>query len=508
MCVLKEQMVMRNIIQKGIWLLLSIIMFAACSPQEDDKYSLGELGTVTPDMVSFSAMPSPTSDNVIIFKNTSNVNFPVNAVWDLGNGSTARGNEVRGTYPMKGDYTVTLTLYAPDGSSASKSEVIHIEDDDFGLISTPAYVNLTGGIEDPDGKTWVFDQYNNYVKEVAQATGFDIKGHIGLGPQNSYSQEWWGAGPNEKSAWKMYDFKFTFIQDGARLIIETAGEGYGRKALAASGGFTVTGSSGEDVFFPYEGGSYTFSIDESGQYPVLTLSGNAFMGYYCGTQDYEIIYQTDKVMALRADNQVEEQDWIFVYCLEELNIAEPPIIKEPKAVPLFEDFESGELTVDFVTQDMGPLSGIVDNPAPIPINTSNKVYRYQKTTAFYSNLSFTAPDYKFDLTTQNKIRLKVYVPSYNDYETENAVAGDWITEKRLRPQLAVKLQNSDMGDNAWQTQTEIIKRDLTMDRWLELEFDFSSVSDRQDYDKIVIQFGGEGHAGPGIFFFDDFDFSE
>ncbi|MGB4446369.1 MAG: PKD domain-containing protein, partial [Dysgonamonadaceae bacterium] len=104
---------MRNIIKKGTWLLLSIIMFAACSPQEDDKYSLGELGTVTPDMVSFSAMPSPTSDNVIIFKNTSNVNFPVTAVWDLGNGSTARGNEVKGTYPMKGDYTVTLTLYAP-----------------------------------------------------------------------------------------------------------------------------------------------------------------------------------------------------------------------------------------------------------------------------------------------------------------------------------------------------------------------------------------------------------
>lgn len=500
---------MRNIFKQGFWVLLSAIMFAACSPQEDDKYSLGELGTVTPDIVSFSQAPSPTSNNVIIFTNTSKVNSPVTAVWDLGNGSTARGNKVTGSYPMKGDYTVTLTLYGADGSSASRSEVIHIEEDDFGLISTPAYVNLTGGIDNPKGKTWVFDQYNNFTKEVAEATGFDIKGHMGLGPRNSYSQEWWGAPPNEKKDWKLYDFRFTFIQEGARLIIETAGEGYGRKASAATiGGFNVTGSSGDDVFFPYEGGSYTFSIDESGQYPVLTLSGNAFMGYYCGTQDYEIIYQTDKVMALRVDNQVEGQDWIFVYCLEELNIAEPPIVKEPKAKPLFEDFESGKLTVNFVTQDMGPLSGIVDNPAPIPINTSNKVYRYQKTTAFYSNLSFTASDYKFDLTRQNKIRLKVYIPSYNDYETENAVAGDWITEKRLRPQLAVKLQNSDMGGNAWETQTEIIKRDLTMDRWLELEFDFISVSDCEDYDKIVIQFGGEGHAGEGLFFFDDFAFCE
>ena len=54
---------MRNIFKQGFWVLLSAIMFAACSPQEDDKYSLGELGTVTPDIVSFSQAPSPTSNN-------------------------------------------------------------------------------------------------------------------------------------------------------------------------------------------------------------------------------------------------------------------------------------------------------------------------------------------------------------------------------------------------------------------------------------------------------------
>lgn len=53
-----------------------------------------------------------------------------------------------------------------------------------------------------------------------------------------------------------------------------------------------------------------------------------------------------------------------------------------------------------------------------------------------------------------------------------------------------------------------MKSDLETDKWLELEFDFSGVSDCQDYDKIVVQFGAEGHAGPGIFFFDDFSFAE
>ena len=55
---------------------------------------------------------------------------------------------------------------------------------------------------------------------------------------------------------------------------------------------------------------------------------------------------------------------------------------------------------------------------------------------------------------------------------------------------------------------KIVKANLQKDRWLELEFDFSSVKDRKDYDKIVIQFGGEGHAAPGIFFFDDFSFNK
>ncbi|HOK36511.1 MAG TPA: PKD domain-containing protein [Paludibacteraceae bacterium] len=314
---------MKNIIKYGMWIMLSIFMFAACSPQEDEKYSLGELGTITADVISFSQTPSDTSNNVIIFTNTSNLTFPVTAVWDLGNGSTARGNTATGIYPMKGDYTVTLTLYAADGSSASKSEVIHIENDDFGLINTPVYVKLTGGIHDSDGKTWVFDQYNNFAKEVEEATGFYVKGHMGLAKLNTYSQEWWHAQPNEKKDWKLYDFKFTFIQDGLQLRIQNAGKGYGRSALQSditSKGFDIIQVADPDIIFSYDGGDYTFSIDESGQYPKLTLSGNAFMGYYCGTQEYEIIYQTDSVMALRVAEPAENLDWIFVYCLEELNV--------------------------------------------------------------------------------------------------------------------------------------------------------------------------------------------
>ncbi len=503
--------IMKNIIIRKLWmLLLPLIIMAACSPQEMDDFSLSEMGIVADANISFTQTVSPNSDNVITF--TSTTVLPDNGVytmrWDLGNGGTSNKVTATGQYPFAGDYTVTLSIYNPDGSVAKKSVVLSFPKSDFNLVNTPLYVNLTGGAGDVDGKTWVLDRYNNFAKEVKNATGLNINGHMGLGPLNSRGQEWWGAAANDKSMWTIYDFKFTFIQNGVKLNIENKGEGYGRKAVAAANGFNVTSIAGDDALFTYSGGQYTFSLTEGGQYPILTLSGNAFLGYYCGHQDYEIVYQTEKVMALVVHNLVEGQDWCFVYCREDLNVPPPPVVKLNKSIPLMETFE-GATTLAFVAEDMGgpKKSAIIGNPVPLPINESSKVYRYWKSTGFYSNLSFTATDYKFDLTTVNKVKVKVFIPSFNDYTTEYAVAGDWISNKKLKPQLAVKLQNSEKGGDAWQTQTEIVKADLQMDKWIELEFDFNGVKDRKDYDKIVIQFGAEGHAGPGFFYFDDFSFN-
>lgn len=506
---------MKNILKIETWLsLLLLLLLGACNPQELDEYSLEGISTIADDQITFTQSVSPENDNVITFTNTTNVDGVHTIVWDLGNGASGKSNTITGLYPFAGDYTVNLTIYTPGGSAASRSVVVSIAEDDYSLVDTPVYRNLTGGAENAEGKTWVFDQYNNFAKEVAGATGHAISGHMGLGPLVDedglpiYGQSWWGAAANDKIDWEMYSTKFTFIQNGVRLIIEKEGdEGYGRVASASEvGGFTVHETAGDDAYFTYSGGEYTFSIDESGALPSLTLSGNGYMGYYAGNQVYEIIYLTEEVMALGVENTVEGQRWVFVYCLEELNVEAPPAPKVLKAIPLSEDFE-GEEFLSFAQEDMGEVSRVVDNPLPLPINTSEKAFRYWKSNGFYSNLSFTAPDYKFDLTTQNKIRVKVYIPSYNDYETEHEVAGEWIANRKLLPQLAVKLQDSE-HPAPWEGQTEMVKADLELDKWLELEFDFSGVADREDYDRIVIQFGAEGHAGPGFFFFDDFEFDE
>lgn len=498
--------------------LLLVLGMSGCDPQVDDNYSLGKIEPVKPENLSFTKTASSTSENILTFTNTSDISGLYSVSWDLGNGVTGIAKSITTQYPYKGEYTVTMTVSGPDGSVASKSQIITVVNDDFSLINTPVYTMLTGGASNAVGKTWVLDQYNNFSEQVATATGMDIKGHMGLGAGNKYSQSWWAAEPNAKKDWVLYDTKFTFVQNGTKLTIENKGRGYGRLVCSKPpiANFDIIETVGEDAIFNYNGGNYTFSINESGKYPKLTLSANAFMSYYCGNQEYEIIYQTDEVMAVRVYNAYESladngQDWIFVYCLEELNVGEPPVEIVPKAIPLFEDFE-GTPSVVFNAEDMGSRFSLAyQNPAPVPINESSKVCLYQKTEAFYSNIYFVAKDYVFDLTKQNKIKVKVFIPSFNDYTTEYPAGSG----KKLLPQLEVKLQNANMGGDAYKTQEAVKIPDfekgdkaLEKDKWIELTFDFSKWMSRTDFNKIVIQFGGEGHAAPGIFYLDDFSFTE
>ncbi len=491
---------MKNKIIYEICTLLACYLMLACSPQDKDQYALEELQTITPEMVDFSMIATAKSNNELQFKNTSSINAPVALSWDLGNGANASGETVTAQYPEKGEYTVTLSVHTAGGQTVSKSKILRLEHDDFGLINTPAYRNLTGGVENTTGKTWVFDQYN--------------PGHFGVGPADADGPEWWSAPPEAKNGCSLYKQRFTFYQTGTRIKWENNGYIYtnaaGVSALGNPTGIIDNPGGVGDFDVPYspQESGYTFKLNEENM--TLELSGNAFFGFYTGTSVFKISALTETELYLKCVSSVEPgNSWWFRLIPQELNVPEAPIIKTPQSIPLFEDFEKDKYNVNFEPEMMGNLTKAgYNNPAPVPINESSKVFLYQKSSEFYSNLSFVATDYKFDLSTQNKISLMVYIPSYNNYERENTVVGDWIVEKRLRPQVAVKLQDMDKGGDGWKTQTEIIKTDLELNKWLLLEFDFGHVKERTDYDKIVIQFGGEGHSGEGIFFFDNFQFKK
>ncbi|MDR2824182.1 MAG: hypothetical protein LBB41_03160 [Prevotellaceae bacterium] len=200
---------------------------------------------------------------------------------------------------------IKLKYYSPDGNAW------------FFFLGSEVEENPLYGIT---GKAWKIDGYNTKAAEIAAATGLRVSGFMGLG--GSYSQEWWGAGAGDKSyettetaghAWTLYDWRFTFTASGIDITVGSTGEGYGRKAYDGNP-FTSTGIDGDDMYFVYGGGSYTYTRDNSATpYPKLTISGDGFMGYYTGTNEYEILYLADDAMCLLSHNAVEGHDWIFVY---------------------------------------------------------------------------------------------------------------------------------------------------------------------------------------------------
>ena len=477
----------------GIMTLISFFVMIACDPQEKNDYALGTMPTA--DQLDFSTTPTAAKANIIDIKNTSKVVGI--ATWDFGNGAKGKGETATIQYPLKGTYTVVLTLYT-SGGSATISKTITIANDDMSLLNTPMYNALTGGAANLAGKTWVFDQYHD--------------GYFGIGPAGDASASWWNAKAEEKTGSSLFSNEFTFTQVGVKFqwknngsvytnasgVTDLAGKGYTTSVATPVGDFDV-------VYAPKT--NYTFALNEAAK--TITLSGGAFLGHYAGTSTYQIYTITDDVLYLKCVSTVESGNgWWYRLIPKEKNI-KPIIIIPMKAIPLSEDFESATPKVPFANEDMGSLTNFsYSNPAPLGLNTSGKVGLYQKSGGFYSNIFFIASGYKFDLVEQNKITLKVFIPSYNDYTTSFATAGSWVSNDKLKPQVSVKLQNATLGGNAYTTQTEIIKADLEKDKWIDLTFDFSGVSTRLDYDKIVIQFGAEGHAAPGIFFLDDFKFKK
>lgn len=142
----------------------------------------------------------------------------------------------------------------------------------------------------------------------------------------------------------------------------------------------------------------------------------------------------------------------------------------------------------FQDPEMLPLAITTD-----PVNAANHVADYARSGNFeWTNAQFIL-DHRMDLTTKNLFRIKAYFPSLNNYTGA------------LTPTLAIKLQNSLLGANAWTTQTEVVGAISAFDQWLTLFYGFDMVADSVNYDQVVVQFGGEGHFVPGQFYFDDIE---
>ena len=307
---------MKKIFNAILLLGTAASLLFSCRPMDLDAHKLGQ--APSEDQLSFSFSPSAASANIVEFTNNSSVSGV--ALWDLGNGTTVKGDKVSATYPFKGDYTVTMSLYTA-GGSATVSKVVTISADDYGLLDTPGFNALTGGANATEGKTWVFARYN--------------KGHFGVGDVNAAPETngpaWWQCDPNGKDGCSLYENEYTFIQKGTKLIWQNQGNIYtnenGMNHLGKGGTANPVVGDFDVPYVPADG--LTFTLDEAAG--KLTLSGGAFLGFYTGVSEYDIITLNEHFLYVWCRSAAEPGNaWYFMFVPKDELVEPEPEPVEPK----------------------------------------------------------------------------------------------------------------------------------------------------------------------------------
>ncbi len=311
---------MKNILKYSLYAFIAISVIASCDPQEKDDYSLG--AAPQESQLAFSATPMTGKPNTIELKNESGV--PGVATWELGNGVTSKGPEVKAEYPFAGTYTITMTLYTT-GGSVSITKTITIDQDDMSLLDTPMYNALTGGASNLEGKTWVFDQYHD--------------GHFGVGPADGSSPDWWSCPAEGKVGSSLYTQEFTFTQVGVKLEWKNNGYIYtnepGKNALGGEFIENPGGVGDFDVKYATKD-NYTFSLNETER--TITLNGGAFFGFYTGTSTYQILSLTNDELYVKNISGVEPGNGWWLRFVPKENNLKPSAGIPAKSAPLSEDF--------------------------------------------------------------------------------------------------------------------------------------------------------------------------
>jgi PKD repeat protein len=242
---------------------------------------------------AFTYTPSASNANIIEF--TAN-NPDLQCLWDFGNGTKAKGTSVSSPYPYAGTYTVKLTVFSSGGSKSSTQEIT-IAQDNLGLLNNPIFIMLTGGINGPGYKTWVIDS--------------TADGHMGVGPDPisplGNIPEWWSAGGLDKAGAGLYGDKYVFHLNGFKFDMINNGDVYVHNSLSANfpGSFQNLG----DFTAPYaDQMNESWTLLENAD-TTITISNNAFMGFYTGVNTYRILDITDSTLSLQYKHHAGGFNW-------------------------------------------------------------------------------------------------------------------------------------------------------------------------------------------------------
>ena len=266
----------------AILFILPVLLLTACQ----EEFDLDAEPPTEAD-AAFSMAAGSNGPNYVVFTNNSDGFIKQ---WDFGNGTSSNGDEVTAYFPFSGEYEVTLTVFTKGGSVAS-SEVITIDQTDPEICNVEIFQLLTGGCDQPEGKTWVIDA--------------DRAGHFGLGPGSAsvgetFTPDWYQAAANEKIGGGLYDDEFTFFLNESVFVQETNGDVYVNSGQKDNFPGAVESPVG-DYTAPYdspENMNYSITEDGNGD-QFINISQGGFIGYATGVNTYQILSISETEMFLR-----------------------------------------------------------------------------------------------------------------------------------------------------------------------------------------------------------------
>jgi hypothetical protein len=278
-------------------ILAAVLAFNACEPQLADKPDVGS--APTSDQLSFTITPGNDEFNFVIENTSSVTGIPS---WDFGNGTKGTGDSNIARYPMPGEYTVTLTLVTR-GGVATLTKTLTQTETDFSIFTDPVYINLTGGVSDADGKTWVVDA--------------DSKGHFGVGDvtlASGIGLDWWSANPHDKDGTGAYDDELTFILTDFVVKYDNKGvsyvKGYTKDDPALANVYLNPRQNKDDWDVDYTTpvtGKWTILEEGGAKYIVINSATPIFPGLDVGAKDhkYKILQVNENLLELTCESSYE-----------------------------------------------------------------------------------------------------------------------------------------------------------------------------------------------------------
>jgi len=279
-----------NIKLIAIFFAAAAIVYSSCTKQ---KYQFGSIKTpadlkLTATITGADAAnPAGSGAGTVAIAVTASNAITYNIDFGDGNKQIVSSGVITYKYNNPGtfDYTITVNAVGTGGVTSTISKKITVY---VAYTIPPAIVSgLTGG----SSRTWVTDR--------------TAPGHVGVGPTNTFTPDYYAASPNQRADC-LYDDEITFTKDTNGNIIMTIDNKGQSFVIAAS-----------TAHYGVSGGDNCYAIDETGAKKLVFMDassgsnsgnstmvqfvvpGNGLINFGTGGNTYEILSISDTNISLR-----------------------------------------------------------------------------------------------------------------------------------------------------------------------------------------------------------------